>query len=61
MVDTDPLPDPFAGNSLAHINDDARAFVPEYLRRVFRKQTLGDVDIGAADAGGVEFNEDVAL
>ena len=60
MVDANTLPDPFDRDTLAHINDDAGAFVPQYLRRIFREQTLGDMDIGAADACGVELNEHVA-
>ena len=51
---------PFLGDTVTDFDDGAGAFVPQYLRRFFWKQALRDVDVSAADTGGVDFDDHVA-
>jgi hypothetical protein len=43
-------------NALANLDDDSGAFMPQHFRWGRWKQALGDVDVGTANADGIDFH-----
>src|SRR5262249_38258191 len=55
----DSAPDQATGDAAADLAHDAGVLMAEHERRLPRKQSLRGVDIGAADARGVDVDDDL--